>query len=105
MKKLVFASVMALASLSLVVAPTLRAQDNRARFKSRIRPNSTPIKWQQRSLTPRPKPQLWKISCELSAKRGEKALLDMLIDTYQSCTIPTKRSAQPPACCRSTRTT
>ena len=50
MKKFVFASVMALASLSLVPAPTLRAQDQ-GTTRLRIRPNTTPIKWRRRSPT------------------------------------------------------
>ena len=61
MKKFVFASVMALASLSLVPAHTLHAQDS-PRSKSRIPPNTTPIKWPQHSLIPRPRPQRLKTS-------------------------------------------
>ena len=53
MKKLVFASVMALASISLVSAPTLRAQDSRS--PSRIRQSSTPIKWPSTQTDPKAK--------------------------------------------------
>ncbi len=60
MKKLVLASVMALASISLVTAPTLRAQDIGTRSKSRTRPNSMPINKPAPRAIPAPKHRAWR---------------------------------------------
>ena len=57
MKKLVFASAMALAGVSLVSAPMLRAQapDIRERSRLMILPNITPIRCSLRRPIRRPK--------------------------------------------------
>ena len=73
MKKLVFASVMALASISLVSAPTLRAQDSDHHHQGsgRVQRLST---WPSHRATPRPRPRLLESFLDdLSAERGQEA--------------------------------
>ena len=62
MKKFVFASVMALASLSLVSAPTLRAQDQQWHDSNQGSAEFNAYPWPPHSPTPRPKRQPLKIS-------------------------------------------
>ncbi len=81
MKKLVFASVMALASISLVPAPTLRAQDS-ITIKDPAEFNA----YSQCSTQADPKvkaPCLETFLTTYPQSVVKKAVLDMLIDTYQ----------------------
>ena len=83
MKKLVLASVMALASICLVSAPTLRAQDS-GQSPSRTRPNSMPIKPPAHRPIRRPKPAaLESFLTAYPQSVVKKAVLDELIDAYQ----------------------
>ncbi len=81
MKKLVFASVLALASVGLVPAPTLRAQDS-ITIKDPVEFNA----WSQASTQADPKAKASGLEAFLTAYPQsvvKKAALDMLIDTYQ----------------------
>jgi hypothetical protein len=83
MKKFVFASVMALASLSLVSAPTLRAQDqNTISIKDPAEFNA----YQMASTQSDPKAKATALEGFLTAYPQsvvKKAVLDSLMDTYQ----------------------
>ena len=97
MKKLVFASVMALASISLVSAPMLRAQDSRS--PSRIRQSSTPIKWPHTDRSKAKAAALESFLKTYPQSVVKSAVLDTLIDTYQRparCRQDAQRG-QPPA--------
>ncbi len=81
MKKLVFASVMALASISLVSAPTLRAQDS-ITIKDPAEFNA----YSQASTQSDPKAKAAGLESFLTTYPQsvvKKAVLDMLVDTYQ----------------------
>jgi len=81
MKKLVFASVMALASISLVSAPTLRAQDS-ITIKDPAEFNA----YSQASTQSDPKAKAAALESFLTTYPQsvvKKAVLDMLVDTYQ----------------------
>jgi len=82
MKKLVFASVMALASISLVSAPTLRAQDS-ITIKDPAEFNA----YSQASTQADPKAKAAALESFLTTYPQsvvKKAVLDMLVDTYQA---------------------
>jgi tetratricopeptide (TPR) repeat protein len=83
MKKLVFASVMALASLSLVYAPTLRAQDSGTiTIKDPAEYNA----YQMATTQSDPKAKAAAAESFLQTYPQsvvKKAVLDMLVDTYQ----------------------
>ena len=83
MKKFVFASVMALASLSLVPAPTLRAQDQSTiQIKDPAEYNAYSMATTQSD----PKAKAAAIEDFLTKYPQsvvKKTMLDMLIDTYQ----------------------
>jgi hypothetical protein len=81
MKKFVFASVMALASMSLVFAPTLRAQDS-ITIKDPAEYNS----YQTATTQTDPKSKAAALESFLQnypQSVVKKAVLDMLVDTYQ----------------------
>ncbi|HEY1160947.1 MAG TPA: hypothetical protein VGE83_09975 [Terracidiphilus sp.] len=81
MKKLVFASVMALASISLVTAPTLRAQDS-ITIKDPAEFNA----YQMASTQSDPKAKASALESFLQTYPQsvvKKAVLDLLVDTYQ----------------------
>jgi len=81
MKKLVFASVMALASISLVSAPTLRAQDS-ITIKDPAEFNA----YQMATTQTDPKAKASALEAFLTQYPQsvvKKAVLDLLIDTYQ----------------------
>jgi hypothetical protein len=81
MKKLVFASVMALASISLVSAPTLRAQDS-ITIKDPAEFNA----YQMATTQTDPKAKASALESFLTSYPQsvvKKAVLDLLIDTYQ----------------------
>ena len=84
MKKLVFASVMALATISLVSAPTLRAQDaDQITIKDPAEFNA----YQGATTQSDPKAKAAGLEAFLTSYPQsvvKKAVLDMLIDTYQS---------------------
>ncbi len=84
MKKLVFASVVALASISLVSAPTLRAQDsNQITIKDPAEYNA----YQMAITQTDPKAKAAALESFLQAYPQsvvKKAVLDMLVDTYQA---------------------
>src|SRR6202051_2760750 len=83
MKKLVFASVVALASMSLVYAPTLRAQDsNQITIKDPAEYNA----YQMATTQSDPKAKAAALEDFLTKYPQsvvKKAVLDLLIDTYQ----------------------
>jgi tetratricopeptide (TPR) repeat protein len=84
MKKFVFASVMALASLSLVYAPTLRAQDQTGTIQ--IKDPAEFNAYQMATTQSDPKAKAAAIEDFLTKYPQsvvKKAMLDMLIDTYQ----------------------
>jgi len=86
MKKLVFASVMALASISLVSAPTLRAQDS-ITIKDPAEFNA----YSQASTQSDPKAKASGLESFLTTYPQsvvKKAVLDMLVDTYQQLNDP-----------------
>src|ERR1035438_1027587 len=90
MKKLVFAFVMALASISLVSAPTLRAQDS---DQITIK-DPTEFNDYQMAIT-QTDPTAKAISLENFLKNYpqsvvKKAVLDLLVDTYQGLNQPDK---------------
>lgn len=81
MKKLVFASVMALASLSLVPAPTLRAQDQTISIKDPAEFNA----YQMATTQSDPKAKAAALEDFLTKYPQsvvKKTVLDMLLDTY-----------------------
>lgn len=84
MKKLVFASVVALASISLVSAPTLRAQDsNQITIKDPAEYNA----YQMAITQTDPKAKAAALESFLQTYPQsvvKKAVLDMLVDTYQA---------------------
>ena len=84
MKKLVFASVMALATISLVSAPTLRAQDSdQITIKDPAEFNA----YQGATTQSDPKAKAAGLEAFLTSYPQsvvKKAVLDMLIDTYQT---------------------
>jgi len=83
MKKFVFASVMALASISLVYTPTLRAQDSDT---ISIKDPSEYNAYQMASTQTDPKAKIAGLETFLLTYPQsvvKKAVLDMLIDTYQ----------------------
>jgi tetratricopeptide (TPR) repeat protein len=83
MKKLVFASVMALASLSLVSAPMLRAQDSTITIKDPAEFNT----YQNASTQKDPQARAAALESFLETYPQsvvKSAVLDSLIDTYQS---------------------
>jgi hypothetical protein len=87
MKKLVFASLMALASLSLVYAPALRAQDSTITIKDPAEFNA----YQTASTQSDPKAKAAALESFLTAYPQsvvKSAVLDSLIDTYQSLNDP-----------------
>src|ERR1035437_5863779 len=90
MKKFVFASVMALASISLVSAPTLRAQDSdQITIKDPAEFNA----FQGASTQSDPKAKAAGLEAFLTSYPQsvvKKAVLDMLVDTYQSLNDPDK---------------
>jgi hypothetical protein len=100
MKKFVFASVMALASISLVSAPTLRAQDSDTiSIKDPAEFNA----YQMATTQSDPKAKASALESFLQTYPQsvvKKAVLDLLMDTYQGMATPTRRSAPPAACCR-----
>src|ERR1039458_930794 len=82
MKKFVFASVMALASFSLVPAPTLRAQDS-ITIKDPVEFNA----YQMGTTQADPKAKAASLESFLTAYPQsvvKKAVLDLLVDTYLS---------------------
>jgi hypothetical protein len=90
MKKFVFASVMALASISLVSAPTLPAQDSdQITIKDPAEFNA----FQGASTQSDPKAKAAGLEAFLTSYPQsvvKKAVLDMLVDTYQSLNDPDK---------------
>jgi hypothetical protein len=87
MKKLVFASLMALASLTLVYAPALRAQDSTITIKDPAEFNA----YQTASTQSDPKAKAAALESFLTAYPQsvvKNAVLDSLIDTYQSLNDP-----------------
>src|ERR1035438_837428 len=95
MKKFVFASVMALASISLVSAPTLRAQESdQITIKDPAEFNA----FQGASTQSDPKAKAAGLEAFLTSYPQsvvKKAVLDMLVDTYQ--TIGDSAKALPAA--------
>ena len=90
MKKLVFASVMALASISLVTAPTLRAQDS---DQITIKDPGEFNAYQQASTMSDPASKASALESFLQAYPQsvvKKAVLDQLIDAYQQSNNPDK---------------
>jgi hypothetical protein len=86
MKKLVFASVMALASISLVSAPTLRAQDS-ITIKDPAEFNA----YQMATTQTDPKAKAAALETFLTQYPQsvvKKAVLDLLVDTYQGLSDP-----------------
>ena len=81
MKKIVFASVMALASLSLVVAPTLRAQDQ-ITIKDPAEFNAYQMATTQSDPTAKAA-ALESFLQTYPQSVVKQAVLDMLMDTYQ----------------------
>jgi hypothetical protein len=86
MKKLVFASVMALASLSLVYAPTLRAQDS-ITIKDPAEFNAYQMATTQSDLKAKAS-ALEDFLVKYPQSVVKKAVLDMLMDTYQGLNDP-----------------
>jgi hypothetical protein len=83
MKKLVFASVLALASISLVSAPTLRAQDT-ITIKDPAEYNTYQNAFDHPERPPGQSGGPGELSANLSPERGQEAqFLTLLIDTYQ----------------------
>ena len=81
MKKLVFASVMALASMSLVIAPTLRAQDQ-ITIKDPAEFNAYQMATTQTD--PKAKAAAWRAFSQTYPQSVvKKPVLDTLMDTYQ----------------------
>src|SRR5271166_271711 len=86
MKKLVFASVMALASISLVSAPTLRAQDS-ITIKDPAEFNAYQMFTTQTD--PKAKAAAGESFLKMYPQSVvKKAVLDSLVDTYQSLNDP-----------------
>src|ERR1035437_10201480 len=88
MKKFVFASVMALASISLVPAPTLRAQDS-ITIKDPAEFNA----YQMATTQSDPKAKaaaLEQFLTQYPQSVVKSAVLDMLIETYQQVQDPDK---------------
>src|SRR5215472_15321808 len=84
MKKLVFASVMALASLSLVPTPTLRAQDQPGTIQ--IKDPAEFNAYQMATTQSDPKAKAAALDDFLTKypnSSAKRAVLDMLLDTYQ----------------------
>jgi len=82
MKKLVFASVMALASLSLVPTPTLRAQDQTIQIKDPAEYNAYSMAISQSD--PKAKAAaLEEFITKYPNSVAKKAVLDMLVDANQ----------------------
>lgn len=88
MKKIVFASVMALASLSLVVAPTLRAQDQ-ITIKDPAEFNAYQMATTQTDPTAKAA-ALESFLQTYPQSVVKQAVLDILMDTYQSLNNPDK---------------
>src|ERR1700690_1522653 len=90
MKKFVFASVMALASISLVSAPTLRAQDSdQITIKDPAEYNA----YQMATTQSDPKAKAAALETFLTTypqSQVKKAVLDVLVDTYQGINDPDK---------------
>ncbi|MGA3080245.1 MAG: hypothetical protein ABSD44_02550 [Terracidiphilus sp.] len=87
MKKLVLASVLAMASLGLVYAPTLRAQDSTITIKDPAEFNA----YQTASTQSDPKAKAAALESFLTAYPQsvvKSAVLDSLIDTYQALNDP-----------------
>ena len=103
MKKIVFASVMALASLSLVVAPTLRAQDQ-ITIKDPAEFNAYQMATTQTDPTAKAA-ALESFLQTYPQSVVKQAVLDMLMDTYQSLHDPDKTLALRAGCSRWTPTT
>src|SRR5579872_2459319 len=83
MKKFVFASVMALASLSLVPAPTLRAQDQSGTIQ--IKDPAEFNAYQMATTQSDPKAKAAALEDFLTKypqSTAKKAVLDILLDTY-----------------------
>ena len=72
MKKLVLASAMALASVALVAAPALRAQDHRSDHDPEPRQNSMPTKQPSPRPIRQPKLRPWKIFYRSTPERGQE---------------------------------
>ncbi len=88
MKKIVFASVMALASMSLVVAPTLRAQDQ-ITIKDPAEFNAYQMATTQTDPTAKAA-ALESFLTTYPQSVVKQAVLDMLMDTYQELNNPDK---------------
>jgi hypothetical protein len=104
MKKFVFASVMALASLSLVSAPTLHAQDQQGTIQ--IKDPAEYNAYQMATTQTDPKAKAAALEDFLTKYPQsvvKKTVLDMLIDTYQQAGDSERQSAQLHDCCKSTR--
>jgi len=99
MKKLFFASAMALASICFVVSPLLRAQDS-ITIKDPAEFNS----YQNASTQSDPKAKASALESFLQTYPQsvvKQAVLDSLVDTYfQSLHDSDNTSARPTACCR-----
>jgi len=91
MKKIVFATVMALASLSLVLAPALRAQDNSGTIQ--IKDPAEFNAYQMATTQSDPKAKAAALEDFLThypQSVVKNAVLDLLIDTYQAVGDPDK---------------
>ncbi len=89
MKKIVFASVMALASVSLVVAPTLRAQDNSGTIQIKDPAEYNAYQMFSTQSDPKAKAAAGEIFLTTYPQSVVKsAVLDELINTYQSLQEP-----------------
>jgi hypothetical protein len=92
MKKLVFASVVALASVSLVSAPTLRAQDQTGQTIS-IKDPAEYNAYQMATTQSDPKAKAQALESFLKTYPQsvvKKAVLDQLVDAYQAAQMPDK---------------
>ncbi len=107
MKKFVFASVMALASLSLVSAPTLRAQDQSGTIQ--IKDPAEFNAYQMATTQSDPKAKAAALDDFLTKypqSSAKRAVLDMLLDAYQQAEETRRRPLKPlRRFCRSTPTT
>ncbi len=91
MKKLVFASVVALASLSLAYAPTLRAQDQSGTIS--IKDPAEYNAYQMATTQSDPKAKAAALESFLQTYPQsvvKKAVLDQLVDAYQAAQVPDK---------------
>ena len=92
MKKLVFASVMALASMSLVAGPTLRAQDQGGQITIKDPAEFNAYQMFSTQTDPKAKAAAGESFLEKYPQSVvKKAVLDMLLDTYQQIARSDKR--------------